>query len=324
MRLSSCFVLPTLCLFLCIGLVGSACKSGPKTIKLPTEGKAGRVVELVGQVWASRSGEDKLALSEGHDIYVDHTVTTEKGASVAIFLNHNGAVHNIGADAVVEVEGSLAWTATVKVASSFDPTDKHEGSGSAGVNSEQPAGETAPVPTLYARRANQSQAWPVVPSGTNKSLPGSPPEKEDPAQEQPEEEVPEETKPEKKKVEEEKPDAKATGGGGSGEADAGTSGGEIGARGGETTPKGDTNTPPLERTRQNIVLLLARACQETHGGSGAFELMVHFKGSKVISIQTKGAPELRETLSCLEEKVRGVGKPPAEATWTFSLKLSKL
>jgi hypothetical protein len=134
-----------LSLLLCL----SACKEGnPAADNAPpdtanpvgdTNNPDGKVIDISGLVTATRVGAEARTLKLHDDIFANDTVRTAEHASVAIWLNKNGAIYDIGDGLEVKIEDSLAWSIETKSPSVFDPGLPYEGTSVAGVNNENKA-----------------------------------------------------------------------------------------------------------------------------------------------------------------------------------------
>jgi hypothetical protein len=136
MRPLACTPILLLCLF--IGVI--SCKEN-KQSKPVGDGAAGKVIAIEGTVTASRPGEKARTLAFESPIFANDTVQTSTDGAVAIYLNHNHAIHDIGGNQSIAIEGSLAWKASTQSTSVFDPSVLYQGNGAAGANAEKRAAE---------------------------------------------------------------------------------------------------------------------------------------------------------------------------------------
>jgi len=332
-----------LCMLLCLG----ACKESKKatvgsggsdrTTEVPTElpkepskdQASGEVIDVSGDVTASRAGAKPRELKLHDKIFSDDTVTTGHDGSVAIFLKHNGAIHDIGDSQEITMRDSLAWNATTKTQGAFDSKTQYEGSSAAGADFGREAATdgshvanklvdpnvVGPVPKMNRRETVAGKhgpeqeekppgitelTWPPVPGQkTGETVIGDQAAQEPIA-------VP---WPEAMPV-----DDKMTEGGfqlsGAGR-DAGTA---LAA---------DRQRAPV-LTKRAFVQTLAVACQKEHKGWGQILVHITFADSKISSMVLRGSDSLSGTLHCLETRLSKTTKTLERGTITFSLLLSPL
>ncbi len=325
MRLSACAPL----LMLSVMLSLAACKSTPKASPPPTEGEAGKVVELKGSATASRQGDLSRDLKPNSIIYVKDKVHTEVDSSVTIRLDHNGATYSIPPKSDVAVEGSKAWNATGKTAGLFDPSGDHGGTSAAGGNTAESAADTkatavaasppSPESIQTVPDAGQSNQDTDKPVKTGAAVVGETGKREKRSSKS--YSWPKRKKPTKSAKAKSANDDKSPGGGG-GLMD---NEGGFAIEGGKSTSaretRKDASTPSLKSRARVLVSKLAKTCHEQHKGSGKIRVVIQIENSKITKLTVEGPKELEETLSCLEEEIRLVEGPPKNDTWSFSIKL---
>lgn len=74
-------------------------------------GPAGKVVEIEGMARRQRGDEGAVQLQQDDVVYAEDRITTEKGADLAIRLDHNGALWHLRGQRSEIVRESVAWNA---------------------------------------------------------------------------------------------------------------------------------------------------------------------------------------------------------------------
>ncbi|MBL8626671.1 MAG: hypothetical protein JNK64_35610 [Myxococcales bacterium] len=125
-----------------LGLVAAAAcggKSADKAAVAVTGAEVGTVVEVEGDVTASRAGQAR-PLAVGQRVHDDDVVATG-GGRVAIQLDKNHVVWRLGPRLTQQVAQSSAWSAPMAQADVVATTDEH--SAAAGRHAEREAADTA-------------------------------------------------------------------------------------------------------------------------------------------------------------------------------------
>lgn len=152
----------------CLGflaLAGAACSEEPAA-RDPNQ-PAGKVVEMAGDVSATREGAASRPLAVGAPVFADDTVTTGSDGSAVILLAHNQVRWSLGQGKSARVDRSLAWKASGdQGGSAFDDEDEMA-TASAGRHTDREAGDTAATAQLPPAAASSE--------GAVESAPAAPP-----------------------------------------------------------------------------------------------------------------------------------------------------
>lgn len=138
--------IPSMLRALLVGLLAvtttSSCSDGGDTVKVAPGASAGKVIEVSGNVAATRGGATR-ALAAGAEVFADDELDTT-GGSMVIFLHHNNARWAVerGQGARLRVDGSLAWS-LAKQAGPAQVVD--HASSAAGREGERAAADTRPT-----------------------------------------------------------------------------------------------------------------------------------------------------------------------------------
>lgn len=143
-----------------LGLLGSSCS---KESSSATTGPAGVVVEMSGQVEATRAGGEPRPLALEAEVFADDTVETGPGSSVSIVLSHNNASLRLEADMSRRVDETLAWKAPRREGDSVLDRDVADQTAAAGRHTEREAAGTAATAVANRETAAAPPAQPDPP-----------------------------------------------------------------------------------------------------------------------------------------------------------------
>jgi hypothetical protein len=289
----------------------------------------GKVIDITGDVFATREGAKPRALKLRDDIFADDTVRTTEDSAVAILLAKNGAIYDLGDLQEVRIESSLAWSANIKSQGAFDPKIPYEGTSAAGVNVEQKSSEHAsevrkpdPINPSQAvdttetdlprdSRANETK----TPTADNTRKNENSPVKVEEGL------LTREWSRREKSTTPGSPDDPAAA---DAEAQLPRWPAQVVAKRRKMKRPAPANKSDAKNTKRAFVLQLARSCQTKSSGSGSFQVQITFADAQVSDILIKGPKALSKTLACLEEKLTMSTHALEQGTIIFSLTLLPL
>jgi hypothetical protein len=261
---------------------------------------AGKVLSIEGQATATRPGQAARKLDADAPVYADDMLRTELASRVELHLDHNGARYELGPDREIRLEASIAWRAKRLDSGVFDETPLLK-SAAAGRNTERDAADTKATLDRAKTDGNVSAVLETE----------SPDKDEEAADTNVNNEIPETKIPE--------PEEPSLSSGSETFRVIGKKPGRLGkaSKGEEDRSSSGRKTLP---SQEDVILEQAKACKQTHGGSGSFYLAVSVDDFIVIEIVTLGPKDLEATLSCLKKKLSDTKMPHDESvTGTLAL-----